>query len=331
MKLKTNEAPHIRHHQNTRSLMLDVMLAMLFLYGIAFYYYGMRALTLGLVSILTAVICDLLCTLLAKRSVNPRDLSSLVTGMLLPLFMPASVSYPVVITAAIFAIAVAKHPFGGLGQNIFNPAAAGFCFVAMAFADQLFLYPLPFSELAVWGPITSDLVNSPAFTLSLGGIPQYDLAEMLLGNFPGPMGATNIVVILACLLYLILRNTIRWQIPVFFFLTVAVFSLLFPRGGAYLDLTLITRMRLTAYELMSGFLLLGGTFMLGDPVTTPKRDWAKLFFAVLAGMIVMLFRKFGAFEDTLPFAVLLLNSLVWNVDICTEKWIHRRRKLQKAG
>lgn len=331
LKLNTYDAPHIRFTENTRGLMLDALITLLFLYGMAFFYYGPRALTLGLASLLAAVVCDLLCTLVSLRSPNIRDLSPLVTGLLIPLMMPASVDYHVVIAAAAFGIVVAKHPFGGVGHNVFNPAAAGYCFATICFADKLFAYPLPRTWLPVTGAIETTLTNSPVFTLGLGGIPKYEIFdEMLMGNFPGPMGATNILLVLACLLYLLLRNTIRWELPVTFFATCAVFIVLFPRGGQELGLDFMMRVRLMVYEMMSGILLLGGVYLLGDPVTTPKRSRSRVMFAVVAGVIAMLFRRYGGFEEELPFAVLLMNATVWGFDMLGERLAGRARRRKSS-
>ncbi len=200
----------------------DAIIAMSVIYAMAVYYYGLRASVLLLVSVSASVAADALCVLVSGRRQNPRDLSAIVTGMVLPLMMPATIDYWIAAVAALFAIVVAKHPFGGTGHNIFNPAAAGFSFVAICFGSRLFTYPLPsalntsalgFSlvKLPLSGlPPESVWGVSPAFTLALGGIPAYGMVDMAFGNFPGPMGATNILVLLTCLLYLVLRRRVSW-------------------------------------------------------------------------------------------------------------------------
>lgn len=345
MILKPHDAPHIRHNENTRVLMIDAILAMLFLYGMAYFYYGPRVLVLGAAGLLTALACDILGVLFARRKLNTRDFSPIVTGMLLPLFFPAAIDYHVVVAGAVFAILVAKHPFGGVGHNVFNPAAAGFSFAAICFPDKVFAYTAPSVYLPLAGPIETPFVNSPAFTLSLGGVPRLELVDMLLGSFPGPMGATNILVLIACLLYLLFRRTVRWQTPVFFLLSVAFVSFAFPRGGEGLTtlsgaeiaahelifqgeqvaLDFTARATMTAYEMMSGCLLLGAIFLLGDPVTTPKRDWSKIAFGIVSGVMAMLFRRYGGFEEAVPFAVLLMNASVWGFDMVGERLAHLLR------
>lgn len=328
MNLNTYDAPHIRHHESTRVVTGDAILTMLIIYVMAVYYYGARASMLLLVSVSTALAADIICVLLAGKKPNRRDFSAIVTGMILPLLMPASIDYLIVVAAAVFAICIAKHPFGGVGNNVFNPAAAGFAFVAICFGDKLFTYPMPFTHIPVFGKFDTVAGISPAFTLSLGGIPTYDIIDMALGNFPGPMGATNIVVLLTCLLYLVSRNTVRWVTPFSFFLTVVAFAFLFPRIGGGMDFSLSLRLQSVMFEMMSGMLLFSGIFLLGDPVTTPKRGWSKAAFAVTAGVAVMLFRWFGNFEDEAPFAILLMNATVWGFDMVGERvasFVRRRR------
>lgn len=335
MKLETYDAPHIRYNETTRVVMGDAILTMLIIYGMAVYYYGYRAVALLLVSVAVAVVTGTLCVLAVGNVPNPRDLSAVVTGMILPLIMPVTIEYWVLAIAAAFAILVAKHPFGGTGNNVFNPAAAGFAFVTICFGDKIFTYPTPTPGewIPVIGEITSIPGVSPAFTLGLGGIPKYDLGDMVFGNFPGPMGATNILVILACLLYLVSRNTIRWVTPLCFFVAAAGFAFLFPRIGDGIGMTTTLRFYSIAYEFMSGILLFGGVFLLGDPVTTPKRGWSKAAFAISTGVAVMLFRRYGKLEEGLPFAVLLMNATVWGFDMVGERVASaiRRKRFEAIG
>jgi electron transport complex protein RnfD len=336
--LKRADAPHIRYHENTRLVMGDAIISMLIIYAMALYYYGLRAALLMLVSVASAVACDALCVLLSGGRQNPRDLSAIVTGMIIPLMTPATIDYWIVAVAAVFAIAVAKHPFGGTGHNVFNPAAAGFSFIAICFGERLFSYPLPGAlnasldlslvKLPLTGAMPENIQGlSPAFTLARGGIPAFDLVDMSFGNFPGPMGATNILVLVTCLLYLVLRHRVSWVTPFFFFLTAAAFAFAFPRFGG-VELTMFARLYSVAVELMSGMLLFGGVFLLGDPVTTPKRGWSKAAFAAFAGVVAMLFRQFGNLEEGLPFAVLFMNATVWGFDMIGERIasIVRRRR-----
>lgn len=307
--------------------MSDVILLLLVLCTLAYVFYRTRALVVCGVSVAAAVASDALCTLLRGRSLDLRDLSPIVTGLIIALTMPATIPYSVVAVAAVFAIVVVKHPFGGLGNNIFNPAAAGFSFVAICWPQQVFMYPQPFDTLPVFGDVSVKLFQNPAFVLKLGGMPTNDITEMALGNYPGPMGATNILVLLACLAYLLFRNTIRWQLPVPFLLTCATIAFLFPRIGT-------DPIQSVLFEMMSGTLLFGAVFVITDPATSPKRDSSYAIYGIFAGVITMLFRYFGGFEESMSFSILFANAFVPLIDRHNES-LHRlirrkRHEIRKA-
>jgi len=305
--------------------MWDAIIALSFLYALAAYYYGARAIALGLGSALVCTLCDILTTRMAGRKINVRDFSAPVTGLILPLMMPAFIPYYIVVIAGVFAITVAKAPFGGTGNNVFNPAAAGFSFVAFCFGNVLFTYPPPAMEMPLWGAIEFTAPVSPARVMMLGGTPGYDALDMILGNYPGPMGATNILILIACLLYLVLKGTVRWSLPVSFFGAVALVALVFPRGAA-------ARLASVGFELATGLVFFGGIFLLGDPVTTPRRETARIAFAFCAGIMVMLFRHFGNMEEQITYALLLMNASVWLFDMAGERIAGRtRRKRHEAG
>lgn len=305
-------APHIRMRESARSAMLDVMIAVLPLYFMATYFYGMRAAALGVVSAFSALLADILCVLISGRRPNLRDISSLVTGLLIPLMLPASVPYYVVITAAVFAIAVVKHPFGGVGQNIFNPAAGGFAFISVCWPSLVFSYPQPMFPLPVAGELSVRLAESPAHALMLGAVPTIDTLDLVLGKFAGPMGVTNILVLGTCFVYLLFRRTISWQAPVAFLATAAAAAYFSPRIPA-------TRGESVVFELLSGTLVFAAVFLLGDPVTSPKRGLSRLLYGVLAGGATMLFRYYGGFEQTAVFALLLVSSFTLLLDHETER------------
>lgn len=320
MILKAYNPPHIRKRDSNRSMMDDVLIVLIALYLMAFYYYGPRALLLGLHAAGVSIVCDLVCKLLLRQKLSLRDHSSLVTALLLPLLLPASVDYAVVAVAVAFALVVVKYPFGGVGHNLFNPAAGGFAFVAICFPKAVFSYPVPLEALNAFGSFTGRLVTSASYTLKAGGVPTGgDFLSMLLGNTPGPMGATNVLVVCACLLYLVVRGSVHWQMPLCFLGTCALWAGLFPRapipGGASV-----------IYELFSGCLIMGAVFMLTDPVTSPKRASACVVYAMFAGVITMLFRRFGGFEESFAFSLLLCNALAPIFDYLDELFYRAVRR-----
>ena len=319
MKLIPRSAPHIRHSDNNKTVMGDVLLTLLPLYVMAFCFYGWRPAALMAVSVVTCTVADALCVLIRRKEFNYRDFSPLVTGLIIPLLMPVSSAYTMVIVAGLFAIVVVKQPFGGLGCNLFNPAAGGIAFAIACWPDKIFSYPLPFETVPVFGENSYAVASSTAYALKVGGVPTTDLSDMLLGIVQGPMGATNILVILACLLYLAYRKTVRLAQPVCFLAAAAVMAYLFPR-------TPVEPLYSVAFELMSGSLLVGAVFLLCDPVTSPKRIPAKALYGAVAGVVAMLFRRFGGFEQTIAFAILFMNMLAPAFDWLVVRYSRKERR-----
>ncbi len=321
MKLRTQNPPHIRSRESNQTMMVDVIIAMLPLYAMTVYYYGTRTLLLGGFGMLVAALADLFCQLMAGKVPNIRDLSPVITGLLIPLLLPASTRLSVILVSVLFAIGVAKHPFGGMGQNIFNPAAAGVAFAMICWPKSAFAYPVPFERLPVAAAVDEAvrLVNSPAYALSLGGTPNIDLLDMLLGNVPGPMGGTNILVLLTCLLFLIVRKTISFSMPAAFLGGAGLVALLMPRVAA-------TGLVSVGYELMSGLLMIGAVFFINDPVTSPKRRLPKLVYGFATGALSMVFRHIGRFEESFLFALLVMNAAVWIIDVWGEHLAHAMRR-----
>lgn len=320
MRLRAQNPPHIRMRESNQTVMIDVIIALLPLYAMATYYYGTRAIALGLFGAAVAQITDVICCAISRRVPNIRDLSAVVTGLLIPLMMPATARFAVIGISAVFAICVVKYPFGGTGHNIFNPAVAGAAFALVCWPQTFFMYPTPFEKLPMMiadGAVK--LVNSPAYVLKLGGMPTTELLDMLLGNFAGPMGATNILVLLTCLLFLTVRKSVSFLPTAAFVSGAALVAYFFPRA----DMTPINSV---CYELMCGTLMLGAVFLISDPVTSPKRRIPKIIYCFLAGAVSLLFRHLGSFEESLLFAILIMNSVVWFADLWGEQLAHLVRR-----
>lgn len=302
MQLIQRNAPHIRHSDNPKTMMGDMILTLLPLYILGICFYGFRVLITMLISVAACWFSDMLCSLLRRRFFNFRDFSSIVTGLIIPLVMPATIPYYVVIFAGIFAICAVKHPFGGTGENLFNPAAGGIAFAAVCWPGKVFAYPVTFSTIPLWDPSEVLTVTGTAHTLKMGGLPSADLNDMILGLVAGPVGAVSILVLAACLVYLIIRRTIPLLQPLCFLAAAALMAFAFPRAD-------ISRTYSVLYELMSGSLMFGAVFMLNDPATSPKRPTARALYGFVAGIAVMLFRYYGGFDHGFAFALLVMNAL----------------------
>lgn len=316
-------APYIKHPATTRGIMLDVMLCMAALYLIAAFYYGGRAIMLGLVSMAVCMLCEWLGSLLRLERHNPHDISALVTGMMIPLMLPAGVPYYIVIVAGCFAILLVKYAFGGTGYNLFNPAAGGLLFVTLCWPQTVFAYPAIFSHPEVFGEVTARTTNSIAYVLHVGSVPSTDMTSVMLGLHPGPMGTLNGLVLLACMLFLAARGSIRlWQ-PLITMGIVAVFAAFFPRAA-------FSSLQSMFYEVFGTTALFGTVFMLSEPVTGATREEGRLFSGITAGLLLSAFNYFGAYQQSILFVVLLMNVLNHYIDTVTEKKMQEERRARYA-
>lgn len=316
-------APHIKHPTTTRGIMLDMMLCMTALYLIAAFYYGWRPVMLGVVSMAVCMLCELLGSLMRLERHNPHDISALVTGMMIPLMLPASCAYYIVIVADVFAILLVKYAFGGTGYNLFNPAAGGLLFVTLCWPQQVFAYPVTFSNPEIFGTATGRMTNSIAYVLSVGSTPSTDMTSVMLGLHPGPMGTLNGLVLLACMLYLAARGSIRlWQ-PLITMGVVAVFAAFFPRAD-------YSSLQSMFYEVFGTTVLFVTVFMLSEPVTGATREEGRLLSGIVAGLLITGFNYFGAYQQGTLFAVLLMNVLNHHIDTVTEKRMQKERRERYA-
>ncbi len=308
---KTNRAPFLRSGDTTRVIMLDVCVALAFPAAFACYCYGLGVLYRLLFSAAVCYLADVLCTVLAGRKAGIGDFSPMVTGFILTMMLPATISYTVLAVGCLFAILVAKQPFGGIGNNIFNPAAAGMAFVTVIWSDKLFWYPMPFG--------VEGMARNLSYVLKFGGVPSVSMSDILVGNYCAPIGTANLLILIGCFLFLALQRTVSGRITLSYLLTVAVISCLFPRVNC-------TAWESVVYEMTSGYLFFAAVFMVTDPVTAPKHDLSKILYGVTAGVLTMVFRHMGGYEQTVCFALLLTNALSHSFDRLTLYFMARGLK-----
>ena len=273
-----HHAPYIRHPESSRTVMSDMIIALMPLFCMSFFYYGPRVFLVGGVSVLTCLLADWMCSLLLHQKNNPRDLSPVVTGLIITMLVPPAVALYVVVWASLFAILVAKAPFGGTGHNIFNPAAAGLAFSTICWSGQMFGYTSAMQRLPMVIDETVRFVQGPTAALKVGGISRIGLTELLLGNFPGPIGSTHTLIIFACLIYLVARSAVRWYLPLSYVAAVSLLSACFRPFG-------VTPLESIANELFAGSLFFVAVYLLCDPVTTPKYRISRVLYGFSAGLL----------------------------------------------
>lgn len=299
--LSVSASPHIKGYETTRTIMLDVVIALIpaCIWGV--YVFGLRSLWMILVSVSASVAFELVFELITKRSITVGDLSAVVTGLLIALNLSVSVPLWIPVAGAFFAIVVVKQIFGGIGKNIVNPALAA----------RVFMFAWP-SEMGTFTePLQADVIAgaTPLTTLKSGALPDIKLADMFFGNISGCIGEVSTLLLIAGGVYLLIRRVISWHIPVAYLGTAALLTLIFPQAGNGVQFML--------YELLSGGLMLGAIFMATDYVTSPITKLGKIIFGVGCGLITVFIRYFGNYPEGVSFSILIMNLLVWYIDKAT--------------
>ena len=303
-RLLVSPAPHLHTRTSTMSLMRDVVIALLPTVIVSILFYGWREIMILAVSVISCVLLEYLITrFLLKRPNTIGDWSAAVTGVLLALNLPATSPWWMVLIGAIVAIGVAKMTFGGLGQNLFNPALVGRVFLLISF-------PVAMTD---WGPVQGFIGGADAATgatpLGLakeGGIEairNLDYLNMLYMNIGGSAGELSAIAIIIGFIYLLARKVIRPHITLSIWITVFVFSgiMWLADPSAYTD---------PIFNLLTGGILLGSVFMATDYVTSPMSARGGIIFGVGIGLITMLIRYFGSYPEGVSFAILIMNSTV---------------------
>ncbi len=295
--------PFLRRVESVGAMMRDMIFVLLALLMIPTLYYGPRVLVTAVFSVASCMAAEILFALFARKDIHFTELSSAVTGLIITMLMPAGISYWAPVTAGIFAVFVAKAPFGGLGRNPFNPAAAGVAFVTLLRPAEMFQYPDMSAGgfLPIFAETADASVSSPAAALRSGFRPGMYPLDMLWGQYAGPIGTTGILVIAACALFLFARRAADWKLTASFLLAAALYAAVFPR-------VIGSPLTSIKYELMAGSLFFCAVFMVTDPVTSPRTSVGKIIYGALAGILTMILREFGRFEQGACFALLILNA-----------------------
>lgn len=298
MRLTTACSPHIRGNFRTNRIMLDVVLALLPALAVGIYVQGIRAALIVVTSMAAAVATEYFYDLLTKKRNTVVDCSALVTGLLLAMTLPVSVPVYVPIIGSVFAILVVKAMFGGLGQNVFNPALAARAALVLLFPTAMTRYP----ALGVDGVTGA----TPLHHMVMPGLPKESILDMLLGNCPGSIGEISALALLLGGGYLLARKVISIRIPGSYLGTVAVLTLIFHKTDAPLAWM--------AYSLLSGGVMLGAIFMATDYATSPVTARGQVVYGIGCGALTVFFRYFGIFPEGVTYAILLMNACVWLID-----------------
>ena len=304
-RLIVSPSPHLHTKTSTKSLMRDVVIAMIPAVIVSILFYGWSELLVLGVSVASCVLLEFLITkYLLKKTCTICDMSAVVTGILLALNLPSTTPWWVVFIGAVFAIGVAKMTFGGLGQNLFNPAIAGRVFLLISFPTYMTDWTRP--QGFVGGGLDALSGATPLGLAKEGGVAAIeglDYMDMLFYNIGGSAGELSAIAILIGFVYLLVRKVIRPYITLSILATVAIFSGIFwgINPEQFTD---------PVFNLLTGGLLLGSVFMATDYVTSPMSNLGGIIYGVGIGLITMLIRYFGAYPEGVSFAILIMNCFV---------------------
>ncbi len=347
MKLQVSNSPHVRDDITTSSIMRDVVIALMPATVFSGYMFGLRAILMVLVSVLSCLVFEYVSRKIMKRNNTLYDMSALVTGILLALNMPANLPFYMLILAAFFAIVVVKQFFGGLGNNFVNPAIAARIFLVISFPKYMSTWTVRsgtfnfFDSLKGADLVSSatplagmaDLVSSatPAMDVSSLVIGHKDdlpsLLSMFLGERAGSIGEVSILALLIGAAYLFARKVITPAIPVAYLGSFTLLVLLFGHSPIYDVLSsdtfswslLANAFYEPAYMLCSGGIVLGAFFMATDYVTSPLTNKGRVIFGIGCGLLTFLMRYYSNMPGGVSFAIILMNILTPHIDRVTMK------------
>ena len=299
-KLIISPSPHIHGGDSISKNMYGVLIALVPAFLVSLYCFGLGALVVTLVSVASCVVFEyLIQKYLFKREPTITDGSAILTGVLLAFNLPSNLPAWIVILGALFAIGVGKMSFGGLGNNIFNPALVGRVFLLISFPAQMTtwpvagVFPLTYTD-AQTGATTLSLIH---FSKDIAGV-----APSAIGLTGGSLGEVSELALLLGFAFLLYRRIITWHIPVAVVGTVAVFTTI-------LYLFNPTELYNPLIHLTSGGLMLGAVFMATDYVTSPMTKRGSLIYGVGIGLLTVLIRIFGSYPEGMSFSILIMNGL----------------------
>jgi len=319
--IRVSCSPHISERLSTRSVMIDVIIGLAPAMAAAGYYFRIHALILVCTCVISSVVTEWLCNLIRKKPNSLGDFSAVVTGIILALSLPPKLPVWAAVVGSVFAVAIGKMVFGGLGANIFNPAMVGRTFLTVSFGVLMTSWtvpatmdaampaigqenivhvktqatPLAWSKLAIKNELGADIYSEAQFKATF------------TGEVGGSLGETSVIALLIGGLYLLIRRTINFHIP----LAVLVSAFIFATIAYWKDSYSYVQ---PFFHLCSGGLLLCAFFIATDPVTAPLTRRGMWIFGIGVGTITMLIRIVGEYPEGVMFSILLMNAVTPLID-----------------
>ena len=311
-KVLVAPSPHVHSGDSIQKNMYGVVFAMLPALIFSFVYFGMGAIIVTLTAVASCYLFEFLITkYLLKRVPTLNDGSALITGILLAFNVPSNLPIWIILIGALVAIGIGKLTFGGLGNNVFNPALVGRVFLLISFPVQMTSWPKPLGFSTAY--FDAETGATPLAIIKEGlkkGEPLSQLMpdvpsnmDLLMGNMGGSMGEIAGIALIVGLLYMLIKKIISWHIPVSVLGTVAIFS-------GILHLASPEAYAGPLFHILTGGLLLGAIFMATDYVTSPMSNKGMIIYGVGIGLLTVVIRVFGAYPEGVSFAILIMNAFV---------------------
>ena len=306
-ELTISSSPHVHSKTTTQTIMRDVLIGLVPAMIMAVYVFGLRSLTVTAVSVAACVFFEWLYCKMTGMHCKIYDLSACVTGVLLAFVCPVTIPYWTIVLGAAFAILLVKMLFGGLGRNIVNPALAGRAFM-FSWPVLMSTWVKPGFENAAGLLSTADAVTAatPLANMHQGIMCEESIMELFIGTVGGCLGETSAVALLIGFAYLLWRKVITARIPLVYIGTVAVLTFLFPMGN--------DRIAWMLAQVFGGGLMLGAIFMATDYVTSPVTKLGQVIYAVGCGVLTVMIRYFGGYNEGVSYAILCMNACVVLLD-----------------
>lgn len=291
-------SPHIHSGNSIPKCMYNVLIALIPAFLVSLYFFGVGALIVTLTSVVACVLFEyLIQKFILKVKPTVSDGSAILTGVLLAFNVPANLPIWIILIGALVAIGIGKMSFGGLGNNIFNPALVGRVFLLISFPVQMTTWPKP--DVLTTQYLDAETAATPLGLLKQGLPIEATTTDMLLGNVGGSLGEIGAIALLIGFAYMLITKVITWHIPVSILATAFIFSWLTNGFEATEALQ----------QLLLGGMLLGAIFMATDYVTSPMTHKGMVIYGICIGLLTIIIRRWGAYPEGMSFAILIMNAV----------------------
>jgi len=328
-RLVVSFSPHLHKDESVSKIMWVVVLSLIPAGLAGVFIFGKQALWVIILGVFSAMVTEWALEAITKRKITALDASAVITGLLLAYNLPAYVPWWLPIIGSVFSIAIGKQIFGGLGQNIFNPALVGRVFLMASWPKYMTTFTKPMNYDAVTSA-------TPLALLKEGRALDFSYLGLFLGRRGGCIGEVCILALILGAVFLLLRGYISWHIPITYLFTVGVLTYIFGPKGSFTPLEISSAQNGIAkfltglsggwlFHILTGGLILGAFFMATDYVTSPLTRRGQIIFGIGCGLITAVIRLWGGYPEGVSYAILMMNAATPIIDRYTKNRVYGAR------